>query len=435
MALSDGYSINCEETDLPDCEETDLLLNNDMEPAVKELCSARYSLALLMFFGFAVAYGLRVNLSVAMVAMVNGTESHQSLNRSTGHECPAHSDNHNSSKNTNGPRYPWSPETQGMLLGAFFFGYLVTQIPGGYLTGCFGVRIFLGGGVLGTAALTLLTPLAAQLGISWVFALHALEGFGEVREHFILTASGRRSYPEVEKKLYCISSKSHYVIWRVTFLLSYTNYCFSSCPGGTGCLWAVFGFVLVSNEPRTHPRISEPEEKLHYQLHCPHGWSIPLVSMMFSVPLWAIIICQMCSNWSNYTLLTSLPTYMDTVLRFDLQQVTSVLWVFLQTSVCSRWSSFGKHLNDPNYQPQLPQLQLSTTIRGTSKAGVFINQIDIAPLYLSMFDVLPFSALFTPNLVTFFPLSSYAGFLLGITLLGQFLVYFLPLLWATWLKM
>ncbi|XP_042370203.1 sialin-like, partial [Plectropomus leopardus] len=41
--------------------------------------------------------------------------------------------------------------------------------------------------------------------------------------------------------------------------------------------------------------------------------------MLLSVPLWAIIITQMCANWSYYTLLTSLPTYMNVVLHFDLK--------------------------------------------------------------------------------------------------------------------
>lgn len=79
------------------------------------------------------------------------------------------------------PHYSWDTETQGWLLGAFFFGYLCTQIPGGYLAGHYGGSLFLGLGVLGTAVLTLLTPLAAQLGSYWLFALRALEGFGEVR--------------------------------------------------------------------------------------------------------------------------------------------------------------------------------------------------------------------------------------------------------------
>lgn len=82
------------------------------------------------------------------------------------------------------PRYAWNTETQGWVLSAFFFGYLFTQIPGGYLSGRFGGSIFLGGGVLGTAVLTLLTPLSAQFGAKWLFVLRALEGFGEVGNIF-----------------------------------------------------------------------------------------------------------------------------------------------------------------------------------------------------------------------------------------------------------
>lgn len=79
------------------------------------------------------------------------------------------------------PQYPWDSETQGWLLGAFFFGYLCTQIPGGYLSDHYGGSIFLGVGVLVTAFLTLLTPLAAQMGSHWLFALRVLEGIAEVR--------------------------------------------------------------------------------------------------------------------------------------------------------------------------------------------------------------------------------------------------------------
>lgn len=88
------------------------------------------------------------------------------------------------------PQYPWDSETQGWLLGAFFFGYLCTQILGGYLSGRYGGRIFLGLGVLGTAILTLLTPLAAQLGLYWLFSLRMLEGVGEVRRARLMYESG-----------------------------------------------------------------------------------------------------------------------------------------------------------------------------------------------------------------------------------------------------
>lgn len=53
-----------------------------------QCCSARLNLAFLMFLGFAVVYGLRVNLSVAMVAMVNTTDPKPSQNTSIIHACP-----------------------------------------------------------------------------------------------------------------------------------------------------------------------------------------------------------------------------------------------------------------------------------------------------------------------------------------------------------
>lgn len=81
-------------------------------------CSARLNLAILMFFGFSVVYGLRVNLSVAMVAMVNSTEPKPAPNTSIFHECPLPS----GKDNTNDT----SPQREGVTvlplsLSFFFF--------------------------------------------------------------------------------------------------------------------------------------------------------------------------------------------------------------------------------------------------------------------------------------------------------------------------
>lgn len=62
-----------------------------------QCCSVRYNLAFMMFLGFAVVYGLRVNLSVAMVAMVNTTGTQPSFNESESKKCPASSTTSNSS--------------------------------------------------------------------------------------------------------------------------------------------------------------------------------------------------------------------------------------------------------------------------------------------------------------------------------------------------
>uniref|UniRef100_A0AAY5K628 Sialin n=1 Tax=Esox lucius TaxID=8010 RepID=A0AAY5K628_ESOLU len=370
-----------------------------------QCCSARYNLAILMFFGFAVVYGLRVNLSVAMVVMVNGTNVQPFCT------CCFIPSPHTHTQAV--PQYSWDSPTQGLLLGAFFFGYLVTQIPGGYLSGHFGGTIFLGGGVLGTAALTLLTPLAAKGflcdGVTFPAMMAMWACWSPPLERSrLITLSGAGANFGAFVALPLTGFICHSLGWPAVFYM-----------WGAGCIWAVFWFFLVSDQPGTHPRISERErdyiiKSIGKEVPKVSVW-LPVLPMMLSVPLWATIVSQMCANWSYYTLLTSLPTYMDTVLHFDLRQnaflsalpylgawglslisgvvadsllekelmsVTAVRKLFTLTGlllpavflVAVGYSGCSGVL-------AVTFLTLSTTIGGTSAAGVFINQIDIAPRY------------------------------------------------------
>lgn len=66
-------------------------------------------------------------------------------------------------------------------MAAFFCGYIITQIPGGWLAQRFGAKYIYGIGILMTAVFTLLTPLAADVSIWCLVALRVLEGLFEVR--------------------------------------------------------------------------------------------------------------------------------------------------------------------------------------------------------------------------------------------------------------
>lgn len=67
-----------------------------------------------------------------------------------------------------------------MILGAFYAGYLVTQIPGGYLSERFGGKHTFGLGILSTAIFTLSSPFVIQNN-PWPFiVLRFAEGVGEV---------------------------------------------------------------------------------------------------------------------------------------------------------------------------------------------------------------------------------------------------------------
>ncbi|XP_042362935.1 sialin [Plectropomus leopardus] len=93
MPPPDGCSINSAPSD--ESEDTEPLIENDAVPP--QCCSARLNLAVLMFMGFTVVYVLRVNLSVAMVAMVNTTDTKPAQNSSITHACPLPSGMENTS--------------------------------------------------------------------------------------------------------------------------------------------------------------------------------------------------------------------------------------------------------------------------------------------------------------------------------------------------
>ena len=74
----------------------------------------------------------------------------------------------------------WTDPEQGVVLSSFFYGYAVTQLPGGYVAQRIGAKHLLTVAVAGTALLTLLTPLVARhVGVAGVVALRVLEGLAE----------------------------------------------------------------------------------------------------------------------------------------------------------------------------------------------------------------------------------------------------------------
>lgn len=80
------------------------------------------------------------------------------------------------------PVYDWSPQTQGIILSSVTYGMLVTQVPVGYLSGIYPVKIMVGSALLLSSLLSLLMPLAAGVGESAVIACRVAQGLSQVRE-------------------------------------------------------------------------------------------------------------------------------------------------------------------------------------------------------------------------------------------------------------
>jgi len=76
--------------------------------------------------------------------------------------------------------FDWSPELRGAILSSFFYGYISTQLIGGLLGAKIGGVKLIGYGVLCTAFLTILTPMAARYSVYLVIVLRVIEGVFEV---------------------------------------------------------------------------------------------------------------------------------------------------------------------------------------------------------------------------------------------------------------
>lgn len=76
-----------------------------------------------------------------------------------------------------GSKFEWDAYQQNFILGSFFWGYILTELPGGRLAELIGGRRVFGHSMLWASVLTLLTPAAALLHYRALVVLRALLGF------------------------------------------------------------------------------------------------------------------------------------------------------------------------------------------------------------------------------------------------------------------
>jgi ACS family sodium-dependent inorganic phosphate cotransporter-like MFS transporter 5 len=89
---------------------------------------------------------------------------------------------------TQGP-FTWNSAQQGVVLGAFFYGYIATQILGGILADKYGAKYLILFGVAWTSVLTLITPICTnEGGYVAIVIVRILEGLGEVSRQTLYTS-------------------------------------------------------------------------------------------------------------------------------------------------------------------------------------------------------------------------------------------------------
>ena len=73
-------------------------------------------------------------------------------------------------------KFDWDANEQGLLLGAYFYTYVVTQPFGGYFADKYSPFKLFGCSIGASSLLSLLTPLSTKIGFGGLFGLRLLLG-------------------------------------------------------------------------------------------------------------------------------------------------------------------------------------------------------------------------------------------------------------------
>ncbi|XP_045772308.1 putative inorganic phosphate cotransporter [Maniola jurtina] len=295
------------------------------------LIPQRYVFAIIGLLGISNAFTMRVSLNIAITQMVNRTKNF------TDHidpdACPSDEMLGIVSNNTKPYAiYDWDEETQGFLLSGFYYGYVTTQVLGGFLAERYGGKWVLGVALLSTALFTFLTPFTIRTGgVTWLFILRVLEGMSEGPAMPSLMNMMARWCPTQERALISAILFGGGQMGNVLGPLlsglildggrdwAYVFYFF----GGCGVLWFIFWSVLCFSEPNSHPYISKKElDYLNKSVDKAKSNikkdPVPWKAILRSPPAWALLAANVGHDWGLYTMISDLPKYSHDVLRFNI---------------------------------------------------------------------------------------------------------------------
>ncbi|XP_011178032.1 putative inorganic phosphate cotransporter [Zeugodacus cucurbitae] len=273
----------------------------------------RHLQCLLIFTGFCLIFATRVNLSIAIVAMMD-----------------------NKAANPDFPEYAWSEQTKSHVLSSFFCGYVLLQIPAGEWARRLGGRFLLLVSIGLNSILTLLTPLSVSIG-DWPL-LCALRFTQGLLQGVILPAVATilsKWAPVEERSALQTFIYSGLQLGIVVMLGTSGKLCSSSwgwpstfyLPGILGLIWSALWYVFGASTPRDCKHISVEErdmienslghnKKAVEKVNEKHP--IPWKRIFTSKPFLVILLNCCANDWCFWTLLTQIPSYIKSVLGKDI---------------------------------------------------------------------------------------------------------------------
>eukprot|EP00057_Strongylocentrotus_purpuratus_P011646 XP_011666120.1 PREDICTED: putative inorganic phosphate cotransporter [Strongylocentrotus purpuratus] len=308
---------------------------NQRQPQGRWYVPKRYELLFMVFIGYGLLYGMRINVSVAMAAMTNATYTtvdHDGSDNQSVETCPTPNISAEST-NENG-EFLWTAHEQELVISGFFWGYSISQIPSGWLTDKIGGTRVFGFSLFISGICSLIGPEAARMGPQFLLAVRVICGFFEGGTMTSLGSMFSRWYPGIQSShAFAVAMSGAkfgtFLGTIISGLLSSTNF-LGGWPstyyffGTIAVMWALLWAILIYESPHLHPRLSK--EEFHYLSSAvitekTSKVTIPLKSILISIPVWAIIICAFVGTWSNNTVFTNQPIYLKHVQGMNIELI------------------------------------------------------------------------------------------------------------------
>ncbi|XP_063848011.1 vesicular glutamate transporter 1-like [Scylla paramamosain] len=265
----------------------------------------RFTMAILASIGFLISFGIRCNMGVAVVQMT-------------------------ANRTDNGEReIDWSDDIVGVVDSSFFWGYLVTQVPGGLIASRFPAHRVFGTAITTSSLLNMLFPGASRLHPAAAMAVRILQGLVEGVTYPACHGIWRNWSPPLERsRLATMAFCGSYAGAVLGMPLSawLTEGIGWPAPfyfyGVAGVTWGFFWYWLAFEKPSKHPTISAREqvyieESLGKQpTSQPTFASTPWRAFATSMPVWAIVVANVARSWTFYLLIISQPTYFSEVFHY-----------------------------------------------------------------------------------------------------------------------
>ncbi|XP_020709772.2 sialin [Athalia rosae] len=327
--------------------------------------TCRQVLNIMVILGFMLNYMLRVNLTIAIVAMVvprnHSNGNHSTIPEDSGcggptlHESPVtesplfvypvglsgenHTGNasfqeteHHVSKMDvlEQTRYMWDEYEVNLILGSFFWGYICTEVPGGRLAEIVGAKRVFGYSMLAASAITLFTPVAASFGYVAVTVVRIILGLMLGATWPAIHPMTARWIPPMERSKFVSNMMASSLGAAITMPIC--GYLIASLgwesvfyvTGGISLIWSIVWFLVVFDSPAQHPRISSTERRYIEEAigtaSSSKHLAVPWKALLTSPPVWAIIITHGCNVFGYFTVVNQLPSYMKYILNFNIKE-------------------------------------------------------------------------------------------------------------------